>query len=67
MTQEYILLNSYELAELLRTTPACIRNQIYLGKEGNTIPYSIKLGKRRFWIYEEVKKWLKEKQEDNKK
>ena len=67
MTQEYILLKSNELASLLRTSPGYIRNQIYLGNEGSTIPYSIKLGKRRFWIYEEVNKWLKEKQEDNKK
>lgn len=61
MTNKNMLLKSNELAELLRTTTGYIRNQIYLGNEGKTIPYSIKIGSRRLWIYEEVNKWLKEK------
>lgn len=67
MTKENILLKSNELAELLRTTTGYIRNQIYLGNEGETIPYSIKIGSRRLWAHEEVCRWLKEKREDNKK
>jgi len=54
-----------ELAQILRTSPGYIRNQIHLGREGETIPPSIKLGSRRMWIETDVDTWLKSKSSDN--
>ncbi|WP_369128025.1 MULTISPECIES: helix-turn-helix transcriptional regulator [unclassified Pseudoalteromonas] len=55
------LLKTTELAQILRTSPGYIRNQIHLGKEGKTIPPSIQLGRRRMWLESDLLIWLKSK------
>ena len=57
------LLDRNDLAEILRTSPENISNQIYRGNQGINIPFSTKEGARRFWQLETVACWLKE-QED---
>jgi hypothetical protein len=44
-----VLLTKKELADLLRTTPQTITNQMSLGKKGNSFPYAIKLGSNYRW------------------
>ena len=55
------LLTMSEMAHFLRTSTGYIRNQIYLEKEGDTIPRSFKLGKRRMWSKKDVEQWLDNK------
>jgi len=50
-----------ELAQLLLTSPGYISNQIHLGREGLTIPPSIKLGRKRLWLESLVYEWLLER------
>ncbi|TPH13257.1 hypothetical protein [Litorilituus lipolyticus] len=57
------LIDRNELAVMLRTSPENISNQIYRGNQGINIPFSTKIGARRFWQLETVACWLKE-QED---
>ncbi|KXI26781.1 helix-turn-helix transcriptional regulator [Paraglaciecola hydrolytica] len=59
------LLDRYDLAALLKTTPETISNQIYLGKEGDTVPVSIKLGSKRLWRATTVEDWLQQKEQIN--
>lgn len=57
------LLDRNELARLLKTTPESISTQIYKGQEGNTIPFSIKLGSKRLWRVTTVEEWLTQKEQ----
>nr|WP_024592946.1 helix-turn-helix domain-containing protein [Pseudoalteromonas sp. TB13] len=59
------LLKITELAQILRTSPGYIRNQIHLGKEGETVPPSIKLGSRRMWLESDLFTWLQSKNSNN--
>jgi len=59
-----VLLTKRELADLLRTTPQTITNQMSQGKEGISLPYSIKLGSNYRWIKETVMQWLVEKEQE---
>jgi hypothetical protein len=54
------LLNRKELAEILRTSPESISNQIYKGNEGITLPVSLKIGSKRLWQLPTVIEWLKD-------
>jgi predicted DNA-binding transcriptional regulator AlpA len=60
------LLKIDELACLLRTSASSINNDIYKGYEGQTIPFSIRLGKRRLWRPETVDAFLEHKEIENK-
>lgn len=59
------LITLKELAVMIRSSPASISNQIHRGGEGDTIPVSIKRGKRRLWLMSTVLAWLKEKEEQS--
>ncbi len=56
------LLTNKMLAGLLHTSTSYINNQIHLGREGITVPPSIKLGRKRLWLENTVYKWLQEKE-----
>jgi hypothetical protein len=60
------LLEINEVAYLLITSPASINNKIYRGEEGITVPFSLRIGNRRFWLPETVHSFLKEKEIENK-
>lgn len=60
------LLTKKELADLLRTTAQTIANQISQGKEGESIPFAIKIGSNYRWNQETVNQWLKEKEHERK-
>ena len=47
-----------DIASLLGTTKYAIYTSIYEGKDGITIPPSVKLGKRRLWLKEDAEKWF---------
>ena len=61
------LLTLKELASVLKTTPATISNEIYKGREGDTLPIGIQRGRRRLWLKSSVLDWLKRKEEFRKK
>lgn len=61
----FSLINRNELAELLRTSPSYISNQVSLLNEGKTIPPSIKLGSRRLWNRLTVDLWIKQKEQQS--
>lgn len=50
-----------ELAQILMTTPASIRNQLSRGREGISVPPSMRLGGRRVWHVEMVDAWLRKR------
>jgi predicted DNA-binding transcriptional regulator AlpA len=52
------LLRTAGIAQLLGMSEQAVRNALYRGEEGKTIPPSIKLGKRRVWLRREVVRWL---------
>jgi predicted DNA-binding transcriptional regulator AlpA len=58
------LLTKQELADLLRTSPQTITNQISNGKEGYSVPPAIKLGSNYRWCQDTVTKWLKNKEHE---
>lgn len=59
------LITRVELANLLRTSPAYISNQVSMLNEGKTIPPSIKLGKRRLWNKLTVDAWVNKKEQES--
>jgi predicted DNA-binding transcriptional regulator AlpA len=59
-----VLLTKKELADLLRTTPQTITNQMSQGKEGTSLPYAIKLGSNYRWKKETVMQWLFEREQE---
>jgi predicted DNA-binding transcriptional regulator AlpA len=60
------LMTKEELADLLRTSKQTITNQINQGKEGNSVPPAIQLGKNYRWCQETVYQWLKDKEHERK-
>lgn len=42
-----------------------VYNRIYRGEEGETVPYSIKIGGQRLWRLTEVEAWIEEKAEES--
>jgi hypothetical protein len=60
------LMTINELACLMRSSPANINSQIYKGNEGQTLPFSLRIGSKRLWLSDTVFTWLKEKEIENK-
>lgn len=60
------LLTKHELADLLRTTSQTISNQMSQGKEGESLPFALKIGSNYRWNQETVNQWLKEKEFERK-
>jgi predicted DNA-binding transcriptional regulator AlpA len=58
LTTESRLLRAAGLAQLLGMSEQAVRNALYRGEEGKTIPYSLKLGNRRVWLRREAVRWL---------
>jgi predicted DNA-binding transcriptional regulator AlpA len=56
------LLRASGLAQILGVTEQAIRNALYRGEEGKSIPRSFKLGHRRVWLRRDVQRWLNERQ-----
>ncbi len=54
------LLRAAGLAQLLGISEQAVRNALYRGEEGKTIPCSFKLGKRRLWLRRDAVRWLNE-------
>jgi predicted DNA-binding transcriptional regulator AlpA len=52
------LLRAPGLAQLLGISEQAVRNALYRGEEGKTIPHSFKLGHRRVWLRREAMRWL---------
>lgn len=50
-----------ELAQIMGISVQAIRSAVHSGKEGVSIPPSIKLGGRRRWLRRVVYAWLHEK------
>ncbi len=47
-----------EVAELLRTSPNAVYVAIAEGRQGDTIPPSVKLGRRRLFLRKAVHEWF---------
>lgn len=55
------LLTAADVAQVLGTTAQAIRNALHSGREGLSIPPSIKIGRRRRWMRSAVYAWLHDK------
>ncbi|BDX04620.1 helix-turn-helix transcriptional regulator [Planctobacterium marinum] len=57
------LMLANEVADFLRTTTASLYNQLSRGNEGQTIPSSIQVGRKRMWLKSDVIAWLQAQKE----
>lgn len=55
------IIDAKELARILGSTEASIRNQLSRGREGISVPPSFRLGRRRVWLRENVIAWLRQR------
>lgn len=60
------LMTKEELADMLRTSQQTISNQMSQGREGDTVPPAIQLGKNYRWCQDTVFQWLKDKEHERK-
>lgn len=55
------ILTAADVARVLGTSVGAIRNSLSRGREGQTIPPSIRIGRRRLWLKSTVHAWLRAK------
>lgn len=55
------ILTAADVARVLGTSVGAIRNALSRGREGQTVPPSIRIGRRRLWLKSTVNAWLRAK------
>jgi len=55
------VLTAADVARVLGTSVGAIRNSLSRGREGQTVPPSIRIGRRRLWLKSAVNAWLRTK------
>lgn len=56
--KEFKLITAHELAEIIRKSVPSIYNAVSEGFEGEKIPISVKIGRRRLWLMSDVQEWI---------
>jgi predicted DNA-binding transcriptional regulator AlpA len=59
------VLTAVDVARVLGTSVQAIRNSLSRGLEGQTVPPSIRIGRRRLWLKSTVHAWLRAKARAN--